>query len=151
MICNHQHDITAFHDSIVNALIISMEIHILCQANKSNVRKKVIPGWDAEMDCAREESLLWHHIWVQCDKPATGIVHDIMQKCRSLYHYKLRNLKKQKHAKIKSAVSRKVLKSSTKDFWKSVKSLRKNNFNTTSVVDGYIGNVEIANHFQKKF
>ena len=29
--------------------------------------------------------------------------------------------------------------------------VRKNSFNTTSVIDGYIGDAEIANHFQDKF
>ena len=29
--------------------------------------------------------------------------------------------------------------------------LEKNNFNTTSVIDGHIGDAEIANHFQDKF
>ena len=149
--CDHQKEISTYHDKIINAMIVSTETHILCQSNTSTYKKKVIPGWDAEMDCAREESLLWHYIWAQCDKPVTGIVYDIMRKCRSAYHYKLRSLKKEKLAKIKISVSKTVLKSSSKQYWKTVKLLRKNNYNTTSEVDGNVGNVEIANHFQRKF
>ena len=36
-------------------------------------------------------------------------------------------------------------------YWKKVECVRKNNFNTTSVIDGHIGGAEIANHFQDKF
>ena len=36
-------------------------------------------------------------------------------------------------------------------YWKKVECVRKNNFNTTSVIDGHIGDAEIANHFQDKF
>ena len=76
--CSHQEEISTFHDKIINAMIVSMEKHILCQNNTSTYKNNVIPGWDAEMDYAREESLLWHYIWAQCDKPVTGIVYDIM-------------------------------------------------------------------------
>ena len=63
-------------------------------------------GLDAAMNYAREESLLWHYIWAQCDKPVTGIIYDIMRKCRSAYYYKLRSIKKEKPVKIKISVSK---------------------------------------------
>ena len=62
-----------------------------------------IPGWDAEMDYAREESLYWHNIWIQCDRPDSGIIYDIMKKCRSVYHYMLRWLKKRTRDEHKSS------------------------------------------------
>ena len=46
-----------------------------------------IPGWDAKMDYACEESLYWHNTWIQCDRPDRGIIYNIMKKCRSVYHY----------------------------------------------------------------
>ena len=36
-------------------------------------------------------------------------------------------------------------------YWKKIDCVRKNNFITTSVIDGHIGDAEIANHFQDKF
>ena len=36
-------------------------------------------------------------------------------------------------------------------YWKKVECGKKNNFNTTPVIDGHIGDAEIANHFQDKF
>ena len=36
-------------------------------------------------------------------------------------------------------------------YWSKVDSIRKNNFNTTAVIDGHTGDMNIANHFQNKF
>ena len=122
-------------------------------ANISSVKNShktppTIPGWDAEMDYAREESLYWHSIWIQCDRPDSGI----MKKCRSAYHYMLRSLKKEREKNIKVAISKDSLNSNQgTNYWKKVECVRKNNLNTTSVIDGHIRDAEIANHFQDKF
>ena len=43
-------------------------------------KTKVIPGWDIEMDIARDKSKFWHSIWRECGREHTGIVYDIMKK-----------------------------------------------------------------------
>ena len=65
-----------------------------------------------------------------------------MKKCRSHYHYLLHSLKK---IKIKIAISKKVLKNN--NYWKTMRVVRKNNFNTTNSVDRHIGGKHIANNF----
>ena len=74
-----------------------------------------------------------------------------MKKCRSVYHYMLRSLKKKRLKNIKVAISKDSLTTNQGTYWKKVECVRKNNFNTTSVIDGHIGDSEIANHFQDKF
>ena len=106
------------------------------------------------MDYAREESLYWHNIrfWIECDRPDSGIIFDIMKKCsRSVYHNLLRSMKKQRDDKIRVAISKETLQSSKDTYWSQVNSIRKNTFNTTSVIDGHTGDMNIANHFQNKF
>ena len=122
------------------------------RANKyKRKRPPTIPGWDDEMDYAREESLYWHNIWIECDRPDSGIIYEIMKKYRSVYHYMLRSLKKQRDDKIRVAISKEALQSSKDTYWSKVDFIRKNNFNTTSVIDGHTGDMNIANHFQNKF
>ena len=133
-----------------SALNESMLAHISSVKNNHKT-PPTIPGWDAEMDYAREESLYWHNIWIQCDRPNSGIIYDIMKKCRSVYHYMLRSLKKKREKNIKVAISKDSLNTNQGTYWKKVECVRKNNFNTTSVIDGHIGDAEIANHFQDKF
>ena len=148
--CSHRPDIATFHDNVVTALNESMLAHISSVKNYHKTTP-TIPGWDAEMDYAREESLYWHNIWIQCDRPNSGIIYDIMKKCRSVYHYMLRSLKKKQEKNIKVAISKDSLNTNQGTYWKKVECVRKNNFNTTSVIDGHIGDAEIANHFQDKF
>ena len=111
--------------------------------------RKVIPGWDREMENARNDSLLWHYIWKQNNRPVSGHIYNIMKKCRSHYHYLLRSLKKKKKKKVKMAISKNVLKNN--NYWKTLKAVRKNKFNTTGSVDGHVGSKHIANHFKQKF
>ena len=103
-----------------------MHTHISSASNKNkHKRPPTIPGWDAEMDYAREESLYWHNIWIECDRPDSGIIYDIMKKCRSVYHYMLRSLKKQRDDKIRVAISKETLQSSKDTYWSKVDSIRK--------------------------
>ena len=75
-----------FDKNIVKALTDLMNLHIICNKPKP-FKRKAIPGWSSELDVARENSLLWHCIWVECNRPEDGIVYNIMKKCRSTYHY----------------------------------------------------------------
>ena len=101
------------------------------------------------MENARNDSLLWHYIWKQNNRPVSGHIYNIMKKCRSHYHYLLRSLKKKKKKKVKMAISKNVLKNN--NYWKTLKAVRKNKFNTTGSVDGHVGSKHIANHFKQKF
>ena len=104
-----------FHNNIVTALIDSMNLHIICNKHKP-FKRKAIPGWSSELDVARENSLLWHCIWMECNRPEDGTVYNIMKKCRSTYHYMLRSLKKKKQSEIKVLVSKRILKTRNTDY-----------------------------------
>ena len=97
---------------------------------------------DVEMDCARQSSLFWHDIWNDCGREKSGRIYDIMKKNRSIYHYKLRALRK-----TKQSVSRGMLRNSPTTYWKSTRAIRKNNYNSTQVVVGTSGDGNIAIFF----
>ena len=67
-----------------------------------------------------------------------------MEKCSPHYDYLLRSLKRRKI--VKMAISKKVLKNN--NYWKTMRDVRKNNFNTANCVDGQIGGKHIANQFK---
>ena len=77
------------------------------------------------MDCARQTSLFWRDIWNECGREKSGIVYDIMKMCRSKFHYKLRALRKKKHAKTKQSVSKSMLRNHQTTYWKSTSVIRK--------------------------
>ena len=57
---------------------------------------------------------------------------------------------KEREKNIKVAISKDSLNSNLRHLLEKVVCVRKNNFNTTStsVIDGHLGDAEIANHFQ---
>ena len=91
----HMDAINSFHDHLIKSCKIAMSVHIP-YTNSGVCKAKVIPGWDYEADCAREESLLARRIWIESGKPDAGIEYDNMKRCRASYHYLLRSLKSKK-------------------------------------------------------
>ena len=147
-LCLKREYVSKFHDAIMNATHLAMEKHI---PHTGKPKLNVIPGWDIEMDCARQTSLFWHDIWNECGCEKSGIVYDIMKMCRSKYHYKLRALRKKKHVKTKLSVSKSILRNHKTTYWKSTSAIRKNKYNTTQMVDGVCGDSNIANLFRRKY
>ena len=97
-LCLKKEYITYFHDNIITASHLSVQKHI---PYNHKTKAKVIPGWDIEVDIARDKSMFWHGIWRDCGKLHTGVLYNIMKKTRSTYHYMLRALMKKKHCKIR--------------------------------------------------
>ena len=77
----------------------------------------------------------------QSERPVSGHIYSIMKKCRSYYHYLLRPLIKKKKRKNKDCNFKKGIKSD--NYWKTMKVVRKNNFNTANFVDRHIGGKHI--------
>ena len=147
-LCLKKEYVSKFHDVIINAAHNAMDKHI---PHTGDRKPKVIPGWDIEMDCARQSSLFWHSMWNECGRKQSGIVYDFMKKNRANYHYKLRALRKNKQNKTKLSVSKTMLRNSSATYWKSTRAIRKHNYNTTQMIDGISGDSNIANIFRRKY
>ena len=88
-LCLKQKFITTFHNNIITASHVAMYIPY-----SHHPKAKVIPGWDIEMDIARDKSMFWHGIWRTCGRLHSGVVYSIVKKTRSTYHYMCRNVTK---------------------------------------------------------
>ena len=66
-------------------------------------RRTIIPGWTDQHSIARDQSLFWHSIWIDNDKPETGSVSEIMRYTRSKYNYLVRSLKRSRDLQIRCA------------------------------------------------
>jgi len=53
-----------------------------------------IPGWCEFVAPLKNQSLFWHNIWIDCGKPLSGVVADIMRKTRSRYHAAVRQARR---------------------------------------------------------
>ena len=81
-----------YHDKIISSTIKAMHANISKSLDAK--KRKVVPGFDREIENARHKPLLWRYIWKRSERPVAGHIHSIMKKCRSHYHYLLRSLKK---------------------------------------------------------
>ena len=92
---DYEHDINYTYSSINNSktLIDHFLVSFIYSLNGGVCKAKVIPCWDYEADCAREESLLSQRIWIEYCKPDAGIEYNNMKRCKAPYHYLLRYLK----------------------------------------------------------
>ena len=142
--------INNFHDHIIESCKIALSVHIP-HTNSGVCKAKIIPGWEYETDCAREESLLACHIWIESGKPDAGIEYDNMKRCKVSYHYLLRSLKSNKDVHVKQSVSKSLFQSSKRNYWKSVVVIRKKNYNTVLAIDNIRGNAAIAELFKDKY
>ena len=117
-----------FHDRIIDACCVDTESHIPCG---DKLRSKVIRGWDTKMDIARNSHLFWHNIWLEYEKPIGGIVYNVMKTNRNTYDCILRKLIRLKPSKIKDSISRCMLRSNKRNYWRSARAVRKNKYIVT--------------------
>ena len=71
---------------IIAACIHASNMSVQISSGTGQSRKKCIPGWNEHVRPFREQSLLWHIIWSECNKPYEGAVYDCMRNSRRAYH-----------------------------------------------------------------
>ena len=103
----HSADLNTYADLITGACIESAKASL---PHTGRTGRKPVPGWTEHVEPARQHSIFWHRIWLDCDRPNTGLVADIMRRTRAAYHYSIRNVKRNEHAIIRQRFAASVLK-----------------------------------------
>ena len=98
--------------------------------------KKPIPGWTEFVEPARERSIFWHKIWMDCGRPKTGTVADIMRRTRASYHYAVRSVKRDEQHIIRQRFSEAVLNGNNRDLWSEVRRLSAKRSAPARTIDG---------------
>ena len=62
--------------------------------NASSCNKKTIAGWNSDVKPYKEMSQFWAAIWKSAGRPLNNGLHQIMKKCRNLYHYQVKKVMK---------------------------------------------------------
>ena len=68
--------------------------------------------------------------WIASGKSNVGVEYDNMKRCRSSYHYLIHSLKTKIGVHVKQSVSKNMLQSNNRNYWKNAEIIRKKNFNT---------------------
>jgi hypothetical protein len=111
-----------------------------------------VPGWTEKVEPARRQSILWHNIWVECGRPKTGNVADIMRRTRAQYHYAVRSVKRDENNIVKQRFAETVLNDGyNRNFWKEVKKLNGKKAVSAGVVDDNCNPQSISQLFADKY
>jgi len=100
---------------------------------------------------ARDKSMFWHNIWLECGRPREGLVADIIRRTRAQYHYAVRNIKNNSSDIIKQRFASAIVENRNRDFWRESKKLNGKARDTQRTVDSHTQNEHIADVFAKKY
>lgn len=145
----HCHDIQIFHDSIMDCCIRACQNSIPHTSKEGN--SKVIAGWNEHVKPYREASLFWHNLWKDCGSPRNAVIADVMRRSRSQYHRAVRFVKRNQNNVKKESMATALLGNKSRDFWKEVGKVTKNNNMLPNMVDEVTGDENISKHFATKY
>jgi hypothetical protein len=133
---------------------VLIECSILCiPCKRAATSKPGVSGWNAECKELRQQSLMWHSIWVQAGRPNNGIVADIMRASRRKYHTNVKQVLRSQNEQRNVSLATASCNNRQLDFWDQVK--RANAYNSKpsvcSVINGCNTGVDIANTFKDMY
>ena len=79
-----------------------------------------IAGWSEYVQPLHDKSLVWHNLWLDCDRSKTGAVVDCMRHTRAAYHYAVRKVERDEDNLINEWIADSLLINSTRDFWSEI-------------------------------
>ena len=74
---SHSLSIENMCNDLVTCCLQASQMTLPVSSNKH--KKQTIPLWNQVAKRVRQNSMFWHKIWVECNRPSKGIVHDIMK------------------------------------------------------------------------
>ena len=137
-------------DEYVEEVLISLNeaAHDCLPVPVQNTGKgKTVSGWNSEVKPFKDMSLFWAAVWKSAGRPLNNGLHQIMKKCKNLYHYQakkcLRAQDQIKKSKLLNCFSDEGPEKH--DIFKEVKKLRQSTSTVASVIDGH--STKIEDHF----
>ena len=147
--CNnsdHRNLIDEYVDNVLSA-INDASYECLPVSNQINKKRKPTAGWNTEVKPFKDRSMFWSSVWKSAGKPLNNTLHQIMKRCRNLYHFQAKKVLKAQN-EIKRSKLLSCLTSDTSngtDIFTEVKKLRNGPRTVASVIDGQSSKIE--NHF----
>ena len=101
---NHEHSVVRdefMMDLLFNMVETSFNTILLTSGKSKGINNnnclinKAIPGWKESVEQERNDSIFWHQVWIESNRPNKGVVYDIMKRTRNKYHYAVRKAKKE--------------------------------------------------------
>ncbi len=149
--CNASHSqaINAYADNIIEACISAGEAAIPLVSSRSASRR--VPGWSEFVQPARDKSLFWHKLWVDCGRPRSGAVADCMRRTRAAYHYAIRKVRDDEDHITRDRFATALYEHDDRNFWLEVRRIRSKAHSLSGVIDGKHDEESISDLFTAKY
>ena len=138
--CNvaHQMALDMYSNQISEALLSAARSTIPKYSDKRSSCARV-PGWSEYVDPLRTKSMFGHNLWVECGRPRSGVVADVMRHTRASHHYAVRRVKLNKFNILNERFAESILSDTSHYFCSEVKRLRStmSRSSPSSMVDNF--------------
>ena len=148
----HRDSLNKLCNGITKACVDAAEktLPVSGSATRGN-RHTIAIGWNEHVEPFRKKSLLWHKIWLDNNKPKSGLVADIMRSTRCQYHSQVKWVKQNIRFIQSKKMAKSMVEGRTSDFWAEVKMIRGCKSTVTASVDGEVDDGCIADLFANKY
>ena len=136
-------------NDLVNCCLQASQMTLPVSSNKH--KKQTIPLWNQVAKPVRQNSMFWHKIWVECNRPSKGIVYVIMKETRMKYHKTVKNILENRKDLRKELFAQALTQNDKRKFWTEVKKMEKSSKVLPAVVDGKDSFLDICNVFKNKY
>jgi len=129
---NHCRELNAYANAITDASIAAANAAF---PHTSRYGKKPTPDWTENVEPHTRKSIFWHNIWLECGRPKTGVVADIMRHTRASYHYAICCMKKNEQKIIRQRFAEAILCNNNRDLWSEVRRINGNRAAQAGTID----------------
>ena len=143
----HEEVIAQYYTDIVNAMKSSAADCI------PKHKKRAKAGWTEFVSPARDQSIFWHKLWVDCGRrPHSGWVNQVRLRTKAEYKRLSKWVVRNQERLVAERMADKLCFDANRDFWAEVKKVRSNNANScTNVIDDVAGEEDICKLFASKY
>lgn len=142
----HSEAIGVYFSQLIEACVTAGE-----QCIPAKTPKRRVAGWNELVAPQKQESILWHRVWLENNKPRQGWIYELKRKSKMEYKLAsrriLKNQREHRHARMATA----VLEDRNRDFWSEVKRNNCKSFTRSTTVDGVSGDASVCRLFKDKY
>ena len=144
----HTDQINKWYSEIVRILLNASQNTLQMTGKKQ--KPKTVPGWNEYVKPKLETSLLWHNYWKECGRPRNGEVADMMRRTRAQYHHAVKYVHRECDNIRNDKMAEAIACNKKRNLWKEVHSMNNAKKQLPNVIDGEVGDKNIANIFFNK-
>ena len=109
-----------------------------------------MPGWNEYVKPKLKTLIIWHNHWKECGCPRNGEVADMMRRTRAQYHHAIKYVHRDCDNIRNEKMVEAIAGNKKMNLWKEVQSMNNTKKQLPNVMDGEVGDKNIANIFFNK-